>query len=326
MIAEYKAGRILEAIGPTGHVADLACGIGGDAMSLARRMQVTGVDTDPLRCWMTGLNARCDVANVDAASFDAGTDVFHLDPGRRDEATGRRLRSPDMWNPPLHSLEAIESCHEGGVVKLGPGIPIDDVPLLEQAELEFVSINAQLSQAHLWIGSLTSNPGHRRATLLPHGLSECGTASFPDLHPGATFDDVLCVPNPALERSGLHGRVGTRFGLMEPVAGLGILTGKTRPDSPWFTSFEVDAVMPWREQKVSSWLRANDTSHVEIKTRDQTVDPDMLQRRLSGDGSIPRTVFVLRMGRPVVAIMTRRADTAAASIESGHDEDGRSRR
>ncbi len=323
MIAEYKASRIHETVGSTGHVADLACGIGGDAMSLARRMKVTGIDTDPVRCWMTGVNAGCEVANVDATSFDARVDVFHLDPGRRDERTGRRFRSPDTWNPPLHSIGSIGAGHEGGVVKLGPGIALDDVPMLEEAELEFVSIGAQLSQAHLWMGSLTSHPGQRRATLLPHGLTECGTPSFPELHPEGTFDGLLCIPNPALERSGLHGPVGSRFELLEPVAGLGILTGDTRPDSPWFTSFEVDAIMPWREQKVRSWLRANDTSHVEIKTRDQTVDPDALQKLLSGEGSIPRTVFVLRMGRPVVAIMTRRVDTASASIEPNHDEDDR---
>lgn len=320
-IADYKARRIHDALSGPAHVLDLACGIGGDAMALARSHHATAVDLDPIRCWMAETNAGCSTVQGDATRIEIEADAFHLDPGRRDERTGRRLRSPASWQPPLSCVEAMADRFQGGVVKLGPGIPFEDVPDIEGSELEFVSLGGRLSQSHLWLGTLATAPGHHRATMLPLGLTESGPPDYSDLRHDAAFDSVLCVPDPALERSGLHGSVSRRFGLQEPVAGLGLFTGDAPPSSPWFTSFHVEATMPWRVDRVTHWLRQHDTGHVEIKTRDRAADPDLLQSRLSGSGSIPRSVFVLRMGRPVVAVITRRVDNSTASIESSREPD-----
>jgi len=321
-IAEYKASRIHDALSSQAHVLDLACGIGGDSMALARALQVTAVDLDPVRCWMAETNANCPAIVNDATRIALTADAFHLDPGRRDERTGRRLRSPESWQPPLSCIQPLADRFAGGVVKLGPGILHDDVPGIDGSELEFVSFNGRLSQSHLWIGTLATAPGLRRATMLPMGLTETGQPGLPDLRHEPGIDHVLCVPDPALERSGLCGDVGRRHGLLEPVAGLGLLTGDSPPSSPWFTSFLVEATMPWRFEKVNDWLGRHDTGHVEIKTRDQAVDPDQLQSRLSGSGSIPRSVFILRMGRPVMAVITRRADIPTGTIEASREPDG----
>ena len=48
-IARHKASRFTD----LGQVADLCCGIGGDAIELARVTKVTGFDIDPTRVWMT---------------------------------------------------------------------------------------------------------------------------------------------------------------------------------------------------------------------------------------------------------------------------------
>ena len=226
---------------------------------------------------MTETNAGCSTVQGDATRIEIQADAFHLDPGRRDERTGRRLRSPASWQPPLSCVEALADRFQGGLVKLGPGIPFEDVPDIEGAELEFVSLGGRLSQSHLWLGTLATAPGHRRATMLPLGLTEAGPPDYSDLRHDAGFDSVLCVPDPALERSGLHGSVSRRFGLQEPVAGLGLFTGDAPPSSPWFTSFHVEATMPWRADRVAHWLRQHDTGHVEIKTRDRAADPDQLQ-------------------------------------------------
>tara|TARA_Y100000589_G_scaffold5128_1_gene4470 strand:+ start:2012 stop:3241 length:1230 start_codon:yes stop_codon:yes gene_type:complete len=307
IIAEYKTNRLLERTGPGSHVQDLACGIGGDAMSFARHFEVTALDIDPLRCWMTGHNAGCATVQADILDAAPTGDWFHLDPGRRDPATGRRLHEPNQWHPPISCLPSLASVFKGGIVKLGPGVLIDQLPTDAGHGLEFLSLNGRLSQAHLWLGELAFERGPHRATMLPSGRTETGTPIPPPLGPIGSIGSVLCVPDPALERSMLHGNLAEQHQLLEPAPGLGLLTGDRIPDSTWFTSFEVDAVMPWREDRVVRWLREHDTGLVEIKTRDRTVDPDRHQRRLSGRGSIARTVFVLRMGRPVVAVITRRA-------------------
>ena len=311
-IASYKADRIMQRAGSGQRIHDLACGIGGDAMSLARHFHVTAIDVDPIRCWMTRCNAACETIEADLLDSHHDGDWFHLDPGRRDPATGRRLHDPNQWHPPLSSLPGLSAGFKGGIVKLGPGVPIEQLPTGSSHELEFVSINGRLSQAHLWLGDLADETATHRATILPTGLTEAGTPTPTPLGPIGSIGEVLCVPDPALERSMLHGNVAERHGLVEPAPGLGLMTGDHPPNCGWFTTFIVDEVMPWRDERVARWLADHDTGTVEIKTRDQAVDPDRYQRRLSGAGSIDRTLFVLRLGRPVVAIITRRADNRPA--------------
>lgn len=308
IIAGAKACRFKDVLGRDARVLDLGCGIGGDAMALAAALDVIGIDLDPIRCWMTGENAGCATIVDDVRTVELEATAFHLDPSRRDPLTGRRLQDPSTWHPPLESMNTLRSRIPDGVVKLGPGIAIDTIPDLESCELEFVSLGGSLSQAHLWQGRLALEPGRHRATMWPGEHSITGMPAFPELREDGSLDAFLAVPDPALERAGLHGIVGREWNLAEPVAGLGLMTGPDRPGTEWFTMFGIEHSMPWRPQQVKAWLRDNDAGHVEIKTRDQAVNPDEYQASFSGNGSTPWTIFVLRMGRPVVAVMTRRVE------------------
>lgn len=89
-------------------MADLCCGIGGDAIALARAgIEVLAVDRDPLTAEVARANAealgltalievRCaDVTDIDTSPCDA---VF-VDPARRG---GRgRIFDPEAYSPPL---------------------------------------------------------------------------------------------------------------------------------------------------------------------------------------------------------------------------------
>ena len=56
-VAAYKARRFADLLGGGATIADLCCGIGGDAMALADvGLDVIAVDRDPLRAWMAGQN------------------------------------------------------------------------------------------------------------------------------------------------------------------------------------------------------------------------------------------------------------------------------
>ncbi len=127
-IAAYKATRF-----PVGAcVADLCCGIGGDAMALANRCRVTGVDSDPLtaQCarWNLSIatsdvnDALPDVPDVlsdvtasdgsypsqiveaDVTTFPlADFDAIHLDPDRR--ATVGRTTFLEAYQPPKSVID-----------------------------------------------------------------------------------------------------------------------------------------------------------------------------------------------------------------------------
>jgi hypothetical protein len=64
--------------------------------------------------------------------------------------------------------------------------------------------------------------------------------------------------------------------------------------------------MPWRLSRVRECLASLDAGVVEVKTRGGAVEPDAAQRALRGPGQRGLTVFVLRFGRRVEAIVTER--------------------
>ena len=302
VIAQDKARRF-----PAGvRILDGCCGIGGDAMALAGRGEVTAIDIDPIRCWMTACNAGCNTNAMSITDVDRSFDAFHVDPGRRDPQTGRRIRNPDHWHPPLPALDALRARTDAGVIKLGPGVDPTDLSMRPDDELEFCSLSGTMSQAHLWCGTLATAPGQLRATRYPDGMTVTGTPGPAPSHDDGVFDQWLVEADPALERARLHGIVGAEWNLVEPNPGLGLLTGPTRPQSAWFTVFEVLEQMPWRQDRVKQAIAALDPGVVEVKTRNGVVDPDPIQRRLSGRGERRLTLFVLRCGRTETALITQR--------------------
>ena len=106
-VARHRARRYA----PFGPVADLACGLGGDALALARDHAVVAVDRDPLRLALARENARvygvaarltpvlADLADLPPPRADA----LFCDPGRRVAGPGgsRRVFAAAGYQPPL---------------------------------------------------------------------------------------------------------------------------------------------------------------------------------------------------------------------------------
>jgi hypothetical protein len=279
-------------------------------MALAKRGRVTAVDIDPVRAWMAERNAGCDSRTMPIDDVHDSFDAFHIDPARRDPKTGRRARDPEQWHPPLSSLDELRTRIGDGVIKLGPGVDPSSLPLQAGDELEYCSLNGTLSQAHLWCGSLTTAPGQSRATRYPDGLTFAAEPEPAPCRFDGSFDRWLVEADPALERARLHGVVGASWDLAEPSPGLGLLTGTTMPRSEWFTVFEVLEQMPWRQDRVRKVVSSLDPGVVEVKTRSGVVDPDPIQRRLSGTGTKTLTLFILRCGRTETALITERVGPA----------------
>ncbi|MFK8912662.1 methyltransferase domain-containing protein, partial [Streptomyces sp. YS-3] len=174
-VAAYRA-RVFAAQGVRS-VADLCCGIGGDALALARAgISVLAVDRDELTAEVARANAaalglaelievRCaDVTDVDTSGWDA---VF-VDPARRG---GRgRVFDPEAYSPPLSWAVGAALKAPLAALKIAPGVPHESVP--PQAEAEWISDGGDVKEAVLWFGQAhapqhTRTPGAVRATLLP---------------------------------------------------------------------------------------------------------------------------------------------------------------
>jgi hypothetical protein len=305
--AAYKANRIAEALGGGATIADLCCGMGGDAMALVDAdLETIAVDRQPLRAWMTMQNCRGRVQAVasDVQSLALSGVPIHLDPARRNEATKRRVRKLEDYQPGPDVIGSLIDASPAAAIKLSPGIDVQSLPW--PGEVEFISSGGRLVQAVLWTGAFAGV--RRRATLLidesPGGIETL--VGEPAYVPTEDAKRYLYTFDASVERGELVAQLAERLDAPAIHPRLGLLTSDRVIESPWVAGFELIETLPWRPKRVKRWLASHDGGLIEVKTRGKACDPDIEQRRLRGEGATPYTVFVLRFDTKVKAIITKR--------------------
>ncbi|MFC7374106.1 SAM-dependent methyltransferase [Brachybacterium sp. GCM10030268] len=304
-------------------VADLGCGIGGDAMVLAGLgLEVRAVDRDPLAVAVATMNLRpFPTATVNLGRAEGhdptDTEAIWLDPGRRAPARGgtRRLHDPEEYEPPLSTVidlaRRLGRGDEFGPLgaKLGPGIDRDDLPA--ETEVQWLSFHGQVLEATAWFGPL-ARPGVTSSAVL---IDRDGAHRL-DHGPDATADpgsgplgDHLYEPDGAVIRAGLIGRLAADLDAHTVDPTIAYLTGDRRIDTPFARGYSVRDVMPFGLKRLISYLREHHLGVLEIKKRGTAVEPDELRRKLR-----PR-----RFGNEsATLILTRIAGEQAIVIASPH--------
>lgn len=313
LTANHKAERFKRLAPPRIH--DLCCGIGGDGMALASVAPTRAYDVSPLRAWMCGENLReaeqaADCRCEDVETLELEGETIHLDPSRRESdlkgrGQGRRAWAYRDYKPGPDFIRDLLERNPDSAVKLGPGIDVGELPSLERMEVEFIQESGRLVQAVLWSGALVENDGQHTATLLPGGEQVSGHPGPLTGDSGGRLDRWIAVPALSLERSSLTGCLCREHGLEEMAPGLGLLTSEVEAPAPWFTSYEVLESMPWRPRRTAAWLAERDAGIVDVKTRGGAVDPEQARKRLRGKGTNHFVVFVLRLGRKIIAAICR---------------------
>ncbi|WP_326797861.1 class I SAM-dependent methyltransferase [Streptomyces sp. NBC_01808] len=307
-VAAHRAARFA-ALG-VDRVADLCCGVGGDAVALARAgIAVLAVDRDPAAAAAARANAaalgvtelvevRCaEVGDVDISGYDA---VF-VDPARRvgGGARGRtRVFDPEAYSPPLSWAVEVAGRVSHAALKVAPGIPHEAVP--DAAEAEWVSDAGDVKEAVLWFGT---DPGGRRATLLPAGATLVGRG-LPDPAPGPV-GRYLYEPDGAVIRAHLVAEVAAQVGgrLLDPT--IAYVTADDRVQSPYATAYEITDTLPFNVKKLRALLRERGVGSVTVKKRGSAVEPEELRRKLklTGPAAVSCTVFLTRVaGAPTVLL------------------------
>ncbi|WP_069762859.1 methyltransferase domain-containing protein [Streptomyces sp. LUP47B] len=302
-VAAYRAER-LRALGVTS-VADLCCGIGGDAIALARAgIRVLAVDRDPLTAAAARANAdalglaglidvrEADVTEVDTAPYDA---VF-VDPARRG---GRgRIFDPEAYSPPLSWAvrAALEAPH--AALKVAPGIPHEAVPA--EAEAEWISDGGDVKEAVLWFGTA---PGAVRATLLPGPRTLLGRG-LPDPEV-RSVGRYLYEPDGAVIRAHLVAEAAGELdgGLIDPT--IAYVTADTLRETPYATAYEITDQLPFGVKKLKALLREREVGILTVKKRGSAVEPEELRRKALPKPQGPHsvTVFLTRVaGAPTMLI------------------------
>ncbi len=164
-IAQYKSRWH-----PTGTVADLCCGIGGDAIGLKRRRSVLAVDIDPAMCLLTQHNCLQHVGppvrtvTQDVTKFDLRScDSWHIDPDRR--SSGSRVCRVEYYCPDVESIDAMLAINEQAAIKLAPGCRVPK-SWEERSQLEWIGHEREAKQLVARFDGLATAIGRRTATVL----------------------------------------------------------------------------------------------------------------------------------------------------------------
>ncbi|MFD9494070.1 methyltransferase domain-containing protein [Streptomyces sp. NPDC060005] len=300
-VAVHRAER-LRALGVRS-VADLCCGIGGDAIALARAgIRVLAVDRDPLTVAAARANAdalgladlievrETDVTEVDTAGYDA---VF-VDPGRRG---GRgRIFDPEAYSPPLSWAVGAAMKAPVAALKVAPGIPHEAVPA--EAEAEWISDGGDVKEAVLWFGT---EPGLVRATLLP-GPRALRGRGLPDPAVRAV-GRYLYEPDGAVIRAHLVAEVAEDLdgGLVDETIAY-VTADELRP-TPYASAYEITDRLPFNVKKLKALLREREVGVLTVKKRGSAVEPEELRRKVKPQGPRSATVFLTRVaGAPTMLV------------------------
>lgn len=327
-IAAYKARRF-----PSGPVADLCAGIGGDLLALARRGPVVGVEIDFVHAILAGANlrqanpgaewtglsassgqpaARGLIVVGDACHFCvAGLQAWHIDPDRR--PAGRRTVCTEFSQPNLAAMESLRAVCADAAIKLAPACPVPQRWQVE-AELEWIGRRGECRQLVAWFGRLAQYPGKRRATLVdsidPGGIALRTLVGTPDCRPGVAtrLGRYLFEPDATVLAAGLAGALAAEYGLEVVAAGSAYWTADHPVADPALKCFEVCDAMPLDFRRLRRVLASRGIGQLVIKKRGLPLDPESLRRHLAPRGPNHAVLVLTRRGRSALAILARPAE------------------
>ncbi|RME40755.1 MAG: class I SAM-dependent methyltransferase, partial [Caldilineae bacterium] len=298
-------------------VADLGCGIGGDALALAGVAgRLLAVERNPVRLRFARHNL--SVYNRARKTGFLQANILRLparlpalaalfaDPARRVPG-GRRTFQPNRYTPPLSALLDAFARRPMGV-KVGPGLDFAALPF--EGEVEVVSLGGEVKEAVLWLGELATPGVRRRATLLPAGVTL--TDALPAACPVGPLTGFLYEPDGAIIRAGLVEQAGARLGLHRLDPHIAYLCGDAPLQSPLVTGYRVEASLPLRWKAINRHLQAHGIARLNIKQRGTGLSPEGVAARLKPPREgVERTLILLRMGDEHRALICRRLGRGA---------------
>lgn len=300
-------------------VADLGCGIGGDALAFAGAgLDVHAVDADEVTSAIAAYNLAPFGGNAavrhetaeEALSTLADGDAVWMDPARRTSGHSETRRvSADDYSPSLDWAFDVAARRPTGI-KLGPAHDRDALPA--DAEAQWVSADGSVVELVVWSGSL-AREGVRRAALVirgerSHELTAAADTADESVRELGAF---LHEPDGAVIRARLIGEVARSLDAGMLDEHIAYLTSDAALTSPFVQSFRVRETLPASPKAINAALKANDVGRLEIKKRGVDVDPAAFRKKLTLRGDQEATLILVRIGDQRRAILADRVPAAS---------------
>jgi hypothetical protein len=313
-VARHKARRFAVEDGDL--VVDLCSGIGSDALAMALSNRVVAVDLDAgmgrRTLWNAGVydvGDRVMAVQSRAESFPIPTGArVHVDPDRRVGGPPRAKGLAD-YSPGLDFLRQITTSTRGGAMKLGPSSDFEAHFGGPGFEVELVSLGGECKEATAWFGDLAGPKVRRRATCLPSGATWTNLdGPMGETHASGPLGAWAFDPDPTLLRSRLLDGFASRHGLKRIAAGVDLLTGPSRVESPFVAAFEVIEAFPLDLKILRREVAVRGLGPLEIKSRGLKTTPEAYRGQLRPAGPNPATLLLIAgHDGPSRAILARRA-------------------
>lgn len=290
------------------HVADLGCGIGGDALALAGLgVRVTAVDRDEVTAALATYNlapfdnaavVHGDVEEVDLSGFDA----LWFDPARR--TSSKRLANPADWSPSLTWVfDTARSISSG--IKLSPAI--DHAILPDDAECQWVDDRGDTVECVVWTGVLARPGIARSALVISDGDNVELTGEAPDTSvPVGAIGAYLYDPCGAVLRAELLGKLARDLDARIIAENIAYLSNDSGAETPFAQRFHVREVLPLDQRTIASRLKELSIGTLEIKKRGVDIDPAQFRTKLKLSGNNSATLVLTRGHAGRIAILADR--------------------
>lgn len=296
-IANYRARRYA----PFGGVADLGCGIGGDAIALSHiTPRLLALDLDPIRLILAHYNVNAvggagmaEMVSADWTTYSFPTEFSagFADPARRTEE--RRIYSLYEMIPPIGAVLNVRQALPHMGVKVMPGVPDTELP--PDSEAEWISEGGVCKEGVLWFGELRQGAG-RTATIVTD--SKTFTLSSADPAPPMAVTPpraYLYEPDPAVIRATLVAQAALPMGASQIDAQIAYLTGDMPTLTPFLRGWQVLLHAPFNLKTLNRMIRDLDGNVVAVKKRGSPIEPEPFRKRLkSTPNGRPLTVFLTR--------------------------------
>ncbi|NND97185.1 MAG: methyltransferase domain-containing protein [Pirellulaceae bacterium] len=310
-----------------GPVADLCCGIGGDAVHLANRHHVIAIDHDPEVCQMAHANLvnhvadavnRIEVVQGDVTRQNIATDRWlHIDPDRRSGVT--RSTDPNDYSPTWDSVIDLITRAPGAIVKLAPAADIALIDGIDSHRV-WISLAGTVREQSLLCGEMRNAFAQsceqdlcvfdRSAIVVDNdGSFQVFTADSQSTANSTDKPlDYMVDPDAAIRAAGLTEGFANSFGCQLLGGPSGFLTGD---DAVTLGRNELAIVerVVWTgscdDRRLRRELRARDFYPKRIKTRGVSHDPNKLEKKLRQCGEYPITLWIGRTGKGHYAAITR---------------------
>ncbi|MEL6107229.1 MAG: class I SAM-dependent methyltransferase [Planctomycetota bacterium] len=300
-------------------VYDLCCGIGGDALALARRGEVIGVDRDLGLIAMARENvrmnsphaSRCGFICADVTVFDASADaLFHIDPDRR-QGNSRQTR-PEDYSPSWEFVEQAIDQSAGVAVKLAPVAEVAD----RKGQLRvWISLAGSVREQTLLTGAvdrraretLSIDPASHRGAIVLGNDAEVTMFSAnveENCEQSQTPSEYLIDPDAAIRAAGLTTSFANRFGLASIGNPSGFLTGNEAVPMGLGISERVLWHGSCDDRKLRKVLRGLNVFPTRVKTRGVAHDANQLQLRYRDCGETPVSLWIGRTSKRFYAAVT----------------------